>query len=354
MTTIIAPIETTYRGYRFRSRLEARWAVFFDAAGIAWEYEPDGYRLDSRSYLPDFWLSQLEAFVEIKPTKSACEEAIPLMKQLVEKTLKRGLIIGGSPNVEEEHCVAHLVMKPTKSSQQVQITKGTHNYKTRWSRAWRQCIFCNSIYIHECKCEPSLSQQNHWYGKLEDKQSRIKHALGQGQRARFEHGEDGKPQKFSKLSEKINVYVAGSVIEDITIKTAFDDGDYETTKIVDWRLALFGPSRHVAHHCKDDRFIYAGPTILEDHGIAAENLAKDCLDEVENADVVFVWLDRTDTIGTVTEIGFAVHKCMPIFIAASSVEILQHFYFVAQLATVCIVADDAISAWTYFKNWQNQ
>ena len=26
----IKPIETKYNGYRFRSRLEARWAVFFD------------------------------------------------------------------------------------------------------------------------------------------------------------------------------------------------------------------------------------------------------------------------------------------------------------------------------------
>ena len=30
----IAAIETKYKGYRFRSRLEARWAVFFDALGI--------------------------------------------------------------------------------------------------------------------------------------------------------------------------------------------------------------------------------------------------------------------------------------------------------------------------------
>ncbi len=39
------PIETEYKGYRFRSRLEARWAVFFDACGVDWEYEPEGYRL---------------------------------------------------------------------------------------------------------------------------------------------------------------------------------------------------------------------------------------------------------------------------------------------------------------------
>src|SRR5262245_3495425 len=36
----IQPIETIYRGYRFRSRLEARWAVFFQTLGVPWEYEP--------------------------------------------------------------------------------------------------------------------------------------------------------------------------------------------------------------------------------------------------------------------------------------------------------------------------
>lgn len=50
-------IETEYKGYRFRSRLEARWAVFFDACGVKWEYEPEGYDLgDGTYYLPDFLL----------------------------------------------------------------------------------------------------------------------------------------------------------------------------------------------------------------------------------------------------------------------------------------------------------
>ena len=39
---MITPIETIYKGYRFRSRLEARWAVFMDACGADWEYEPEG------------------------------------------------------------------------------------------------------------------------------------------------------------------------------------------------------------------------------------------------------------------------------------------------------------------------
>lgn len=37
----IKPIETIYNGYRFRSRLEARWAVFFDALGVEYQYEPE-------------------------------------------------------------------------------------------------------------------------------------------------------------------------------------------------------------------------------------------------------------------------------------------------------------------------
>ena len=53
----IKPIETEYKGYRFRSRLEARWAVFFDTLDVKWEYEPQGWQLaDGTRYLPDFWL----------------------------------------------------------------------------------------------------------------------------------------------------------------------------------------------------------------------------------------------------------------------------------------------------------
>lgn len=48
-------IQTIYRGYRFRSRLEARWAVFFETLGLKWEYEPEGFELgDGFRYLPDF------------------------------------------------------------------------------------------------------------------------------------------------------------------------------------------------------------------------------------------------------------------------------------------------------------
>ena len=71
------PIETHYGGYRFRSRLEARWAVFFDALGIRYEYEKEGYKLASGKYLPDFWLPDWKMWVEIKGrTPSECEQRL--------------------------------------------------------------------------------------------------------------------------------------------------------------------------------------------------------------------------------------------------------------------------------------
>ena len=51
----VRALETGYKGCRFRSRLEARWAVFFDALGVKWSYEPIGFELPSGAkYLPDF------------------------------------------------------------------------------------------------------------------------------------------------------------------------------------------------------------------------------------------------------------------------------------------------------------
>lgn len=70
----IKPIETHYKGYRFRSRLEARWAVFFDALGVEWEYEPEGFDLGAAGwYLPDFKVCRGSGHVwfEVKASEQA-------------------------------------------------------------------------------------------------------------------------------------------------------------------------------------------------------------------------------------------------------------------------------------------
>lgn len=76
----IKSIETHYAGCRFRSRLEARWAVFFDFAEIPWEYEPEGFELqDGRRYLPDFRLTDCGTWIEVKGSSNSID--MSLLKQ---------------------------------------------------------------------------------------------------------------------------------------------------------------------------------------------------------------------------------------------------------------------------------
>jgi hypothetical protein len=70
----IKPIETVYNGYHFRSRLEARWAVFFDAIGWEYQYEAEGFTDGKTKYLPDFYMPITESFIEIKPLQPSEQE----------------------------------------------------------------------------------------------------------------------------------------------------------------------------------------------------------------------------------------------------------------------------------------
>lgn len=77
----IQAIETVYKGYRFRSRSEARWAVFFDTLGIKYIYEPEGYVFDDGThYLPDFYLPNAKMFFEVKGLELTKEDESKINK----------------------------------------------------------------------------------------------------------------------------------------------------------------------------------------------------------------------------------------------------------------------------------
>lgn len=64
----IRAIETVFDGHKFRSRLEARWALFFKVLSIEYHYEPEGFELGGGCrYLPDFHLPTLGVYAEVKP-----------------------------------------------------------------------------------------------------------------------------------------------------------------------------------------------------------------------------------------------------------------------------------------------
>lgn len=95
----IRAIETVYNGYKFRSRLEARWAVFFDAAGIKYEYEPEGFELsDGTKYLPDFYLPEYGWFVEVKPNRTGALDDLRRIVEFVRQGMNTTVILGNIPD----------------------------------------------------------------------------------------------------------------------------------------------------------------------------------------------------------------------------------------------------------------
>ena len=115
MNYCIKPRPTVYKGYRFRSRLEARWAVFFDnLRRVEWRYEPDTYDTTHGPVTPDFVISLPAStwFVEVKPTVDhLTEQAVEKYDNLVYRHAKSldlhhsvgWLFLIGDPKDSQEH-----------------------------------------------------------------------------------------------------------------------------------------------------------------------------------------------------------------------------------------------------------
>ena len=98
MSKKISVIETEYKGYKFRSRLEARWAIFFDAMGVNWSYEPEGFRLDDGSlYLPDFYLPDLDICVEVKGIYTIRDQDRVYLFENGDKITGQIIVVGDIP-----------------------------------------------------------------------------------------------------------------------------------------------------------------------------------------------------------------------------------------------------------------
>jgi len=94
----IKALPTMRKGYRFRSRAEARWSAIFDGLGLDWDYEPEGYDLGRYGwYLPDFFIRDVNCWVEVKgvgPTKTEFMKC----SQLADITDHDAWIVFGSFN----------------------------------------------------------------------------------------------------------------------------------------------------------------------------------------------------------------------------------------------------------------
>lgn len=177
---LIQPIETRYKGCRFRSRLEARWAVFFDAAGIAWSYEPQGYVIDGQAYLPDFFLPAFDSFFEVKG-RHDYDEAL-LQRFSTGTGMRVILAIGDIPDSANwvEDWSGFITFFPSDEAQQEDGT------------AWGY----EDVFLRCDGCE-QIKYMNNSYSLMKDgccDKSRLMpltSELEAARSARFEHGEKG-------------------------------------------------------------------------------------------------------------------------------------------------------------------
>ena len=113
---IFKPIETKYKGYRFRSKLEARWAVFYDSLGLKWEYEKEGFDINGKWYLPDF-LVTLPLTLRMDDKNYYTQgNAVPITKNKPALTEEVWIEIKGKRPSKEEEYLLQEVCKGTNKA----------------------------------------------------------------------------------------------------------------------------------------------------------------------------------------------------------------------------------------------
>jgi hypothetical protein len=174
---MIKPIETRYKGYLFRSRLEARWAVFLDTLDIEYEYEPQGFDLGEAGwYLPDFYLPKHDThrdcgvWLEIKP-----EGCLLAMDEYLEKEVYRHRITAPPFTECEVRCLAL-----AENGEEVHVI-----YGSPLSPSLMYAIF------YGWGMSPGRPGSIYRFGKSDNE---IDAALVAARSARFEHGESGAPR----------------------------------------------------------------------------------------------------------------------------------------------------------------
>ncbi len=133
----IKAIPTEYNGVKFRSRLEARWAVFFDKLGIKWLYEAEGYQTPYGNYVPDFWLPGV--YLRHHPSPGVLFE----VKSPMYKSDEHPALEFIAENLETSAMLAKGMELNTNDSHAYDWNEGLFQIAPWWD---------NGMYFHRCKC----------------------------------------------------------------------------------------------------------------------------------------------------------------------------------------------------------
>jgi len=194
--TDLRAIQTIYRGCRFRSRLEARWAVFFQTLDVPWEYEPEGFILSTGEwYLPDFRirLGAGPLWAEVKPRGADANLCVRFVTESAAGT--RGTILHevADPRILEDEGPWSLegddFLIYGAKSEEFREGCGDNFYQ------FCICEKCNAVgfeFDGRSERTPCGCAKDDWPNKVYTyNHPRILRAFAAARAARFEHGESG-------------------------------------------------------------------------------------------------------------------------------------------------------------------
>lgn len=217
----IKPIETIYKNYRFRSKLEAHWAVCFELMGLNWAYEYNGYNLgDLGWYLPDFVLTSpygQKYVYEVKPREYKGNEKN--LHALINSNIgfSGGYILRGDPvNVIIDDSNGELVVCPRCGI--IQLNNGHENSISCWvcdndtptggMHPEEQSLVFKDIKYYPHKGDIVLSEKNSiLFKKL------INSAARKARSARFDHGEVGNVIENKNIVENDDYHLLYDIIK---------------------------------------------------------------------------------------------------------------------------------------------
>lgn len=192
-------IQTEYNGYLFRSRLEARWAVFFDALGIEYEYEPEGIVLsDGTQYLPDFYLPDFKCYFEVKRKSiKGTEEEKTAMDKISNGAYTdtwAGIICFGDPMDDDLYIFCQETDDGGGGSYEGKATIGLHPetyepYLFAYNDRRERSFFAHFGEDMDDWTIPMLTAEYGTYKYKDFVRGRVYQARKQARQARFEHGE---------------------------------------------------------------------------------------------------------------------------------------------------------------------
>lgn len=271
----IKAIPTAYRGVQMRSRLEASFAEQLDFYNIKWVYEAEGYDIDGVWYLPDFWLPDLGAFVEVKG--------------VLDQSVSKPRALAGR--------IDHPVFLVTPDD--VQSWKSGSPTATKLARTdtydrpaeLANCVVCQDLNLHYWQCCVTFYLAGKVYGAGDWRLS-IVPGLG-----RVFSDVGSWPHTGIKYPKAVNG-------KHTFVGPYFDTEHCKITKFNYYEENIGCHAVDVMRDCKAHDSADSGRT----------ELFATCRKSIRASDFVFAWVDDLTAYGTLVEIGIANGIGVPVYL----------------------------------------